>query len=113
MFFWRKGIAVPNPQSITLEEQPPETPSAEMQAIEQISAELKSHLKEELIDHLLEMLQKQFGIKHKQQTYMYRTPYPSGYDHMPFHRRFKVPYFTKFSRQDDTSTMEHITRFIL
>jgi hypothetical protein len=42
---------------------------------------------------------------------MYRTPYPSGYDQIPFPPRFKVPDFTKFSGQDETSTMEHITRF--
>jgi hypothetical protein len=59
------------------------------------------------------MMQKQFGIKPKQQTYMYRTSYPSGYDHIPFPPRFKVPNFTKFSGQDDTSTMEHITWFII
>jgi hypothetical protein len=51
---------VPNPQSRTLEEQPLETPSTDIQAIEQISAELKSHLKEELIDHLSGTLRKQF-----------------------------------------------------
>jgi hypothetical protein len=44
---------------------------------------------------------------------MYRTPYPSGYDQIPFLPRFKVPDFTKFSGQDETSTMEHITRFII
>jgi hypothetical protein len=102
-----------NPQSRTLEEQPSETPSTVIQAIEQISVEMKSHLKEELIDHLSETLQKQFGIKPKQQIYMYRTPYPFVYDQIPFPPRFKVPDFTKFSGQDDTSTMEHITRFII
>jgi hypothetical protein len=108
-----RASTTPNPQPSTLEEQPTETPSAEMQAIEQISTELKSHMKEELIDHFLEMLQKQYGIKPKQQSYMYRTPYPSGYDQIPFTPRFKVPDFTKFSGQDDTSTMENITRFII
>jgi hypothetical protein len=44
---------------------------------------------------------------------MYRTPYPSGYDQIPFPPRFKVPDFTKFSGQDETSTMVHITRFII
>jgi hypothetical protein len=82
--------STPNPQPRTSEEQPSETPSAEMQAMEQISAELKSHMKQELIDHLSEMMQKQFGIKPKQQTYMYRTPYPSGYDQISFPPRFKV-----------------------
>jgi hypothetical protein len=28
---------------------------------------------------------------------MYMTPYPSGYDQIPFPLRFKVPDFTKFS----------------
>jgi hypothetical protein len=44
---------------------------------------------------------------------MYRTPYPSGYDQIPFPPRFEVPDFPKFSGQDETSTMEHITRFII
>ena len=59
------------------------------------------------------MLQNEFGLKPKQQSYMYRTPYPSAYDQIPFPPRFKVPDFHKFSGQDDTSTMEHITRFII
>jgi hypothetical protein len=59
------------------------------------------------------MLLKQYGIKPKQQSCMYRTPYSSGYDNIPLPPRFKVPNFTKFSGQDETSTMEHITRFII
>jgi hypothetical protein len=102
----------PNPQPRIIEERPPETP-VEIQAIEQVSAELKSHMNQELIDHFLEMLQKQYGIKPKQQSCMYMTPYPSGYDQIIFPPTFKVPDFTKFSGQDETSTMEHITRFII
>jgi hypothetical protein len=44
---------------------------------------------------------------------MYKTPYQSGYDQIPFPPRFKVPDFTKFSRKDETFTMEHITRFVI
>jgi hypothetical protein len=44
---------------------------------------------------------------------MYKTPYPSGYDQIPFPPRFKVTDFTMFFGQDETSTMEHITRFII
>jgi hypothetical protein len=95
---------VPNPYPRILEERPLET-LAEIQAIEKVSAELKSHMKQELIDHFLEMLQKQYGIKPKQQSSMYRTQYPSSYDQIPFPPRFKVPDFTKFSGQDETSTM--------
>jgi hypothetical protein len=101
-----------DPKTRILEERPLETP-AEIQAIEQMSAELKSHLKQELIDHFSEMLLKQYGIKPKQQSCMYRTLYPSGYDQIPFPPRFKVLDLTKFSGQDETSTMEHITRFII
>jgi hypothetical protein len=73
----------PDPQPRIIEEQPPETP-AEIQAIEQVSTELKSHVTQELIDHFSEMLLKQYGIKPKQQSCIYNTPYLSGYDHIPF-----------------------------
>jgi hypothetical protein len=55
-----------------------------IQAIEQVSVELKSHVKHELIDHFSEMLLKQYGIKPKKKSYTYKTPYPSGYDQIPF-----------------------------
>jgi hypothetical protein len=54
----------PGPQPRILEERPPETPT-EIQAIEQMSAELKSHVKQELIDHFSEMLLNQHVIKPK------------------------------------------------
>ena len=54
----------------------------------------------------------QFGIKPKVNTYSYRTPYAPVYDLIPLLNRYKVPDFTKFSGQDDTSTMEHVNRFI-
>jgi len=55
----------------------------------------------------------QFGIKPKVNTYSYRTPYPPANDLIPLPNRYKVPDFTKFSGQDDTSTMEHVNRFII
>jgi hypothetical protein len=70
-------------------------------------------MKQDLIDHFSEMLKKQYGIKPRQQSCMHKTLYPSGYDHIPFPPRFKVPDFTKFSGKDETSTMEHITRIII
>ncbi len=45
-----------------------------------------------------------------EQTYVYRLPYPEWFDRVPL--RYKVPDLSKFSRQDDTSTMEHISRFL-
>jgi hypothetical protein len=70
-------------------------------------------MKQVIIERMSETLLKQYGIKPKQQSCMYRTPHPSGYDQIPFHPRFKVPDFTKFFGQDETSTMEHITRFMI
>jgi hypothetical protein len=102
----------PNAKTRILDERPLVNPT-EIQAIEQVVTELKSHMKQELIDYMLEMLLKQYGIKPKQQSCMCRTPYPSGYDQIPFPPRFKVPDFAKFSGQDETSTMEHITQFII
>jgi len=59
-----------------------------------------------------EVMRDQFGIKPKVNAYSYQTPYPPAYDLVPLPNRYKVPDFTKFSGQDDTSTMKHINRFI-
>jgi hypothetical protein len=64
-------------------------------------------------DKIEEVMRDQFGIKPKVNTYSYRSPYPPAYDLIPLPNRYKVPDFTKFSGQDDTSTMEHVNRFIM
>jgi hypothetical protein len=64
-------------------------------------------------DKIAEIMRDQFGIKSKVNTYSYRTPYPLAYDLILLPNRYKVPDFTKFSGQDDTSTMEHVNRFII
>jgi len=64
-------------------------------------------------EKIAEVMRDQFGIKPKVNTYSYRTPYPPAYDLILLPNRYKVPNFTKFSGQDDTSTMEHVNRFII
>jgi len=64
-------------------------------------------------DKIAEVMRDKFGIKPKVNTYSYRTPYPPAYDLIPLSNWYKVPDFTKFSGQDDTSTMEHVNRFII
>ena len=64
-------------------------------------------------DKIAEFMRDQFGIKPKVNTYSYRTPYPPAYDLIPLPNRYKVLDFTKFSGQDDTSTMEHVKQFII
>lgn len=44
---------------------------------------------------------------------MYMVPYPVAYDALRCPHRYKIPDFTKFSGQDNTSTVEHINRFII
>ena len=66
-----------------------------------------------LADKITEVMRDQFGTKPKVNSYSYRTPYPPAYDLIPLPNRYKVPDFTKFSGQDDTSTMEHVHRFII
>jgi len=42
---------------------------------------------------------------------MYSKPYPEVYDQLPPPPKFKVPDFSKFSGNDNTSTVEHISRY--
>ena len=70
-------------------------------------------VQDNMVDRLMEMMQDQFGLKPKEQAYMYRKPYPEAYDRIPMPARYKVPDFTKFSGQDNTSTVEHISRFLV
>jgi len=64
-------------------------------------------------DKIVEVMRDQFGIKPKVNTYSYRTSYPPAYDLISLPNRYKVSDFTNFSRQDDTSTMEHVNRLII
>jgi len=64
-------------------------------------------------DKIAEVMRDEFGIKPKVNTYCYRTPYPPIYDLIPLPNWYKVPDFTKFSGQDDTSTVEYVNRFII
>ena len=69
----------------------------------------------DLIMHrMADMMQNQFGLKPKNQSYMYRSPYPEWYNRVALHPRVKPPTdLTKFSGQDDTSTVEHISRYLI
>ncbi|MFS9663186.1 hypothetical protein, partial [Klebsiella pneumoniae] len=42
---------------------------------------------------IAEVIQDQFRLKLKVQTYTYKTPYPPAYDLLPFPHRYKVPDF--------------------
>lgn len=46
---------------------------------------------------IAEVMRDQFSLRPKQQSVMYKTPYPAAYDQISFPHKYKVPDFTKFS----------------
>jgi hypothetical protein len=67
-----------------------------------------------LVQRMTDVLQNQFGLKPKSQGHMYIPPFPKWYHRVALLNRVKVPSeFTKFSGQDDTSTVEHIARYLM
>jgi hypothetical protein len=67
-----------------------------------------------LVQKMDDVLQNQFGLKPKMQGPAYTPPFPKWYHKVILPPRVKPPTeFTKFSGQDDTSTVEHIARYLL
>jgi hypothetical protein len=67
-----------------------------------------------LIQRMTDVLQNQFGLKPKNQGHVYTLPFLEWYNRVALPNRVKAPAdLTKFSRQDDTSTMEHIARYLM
>ena len=62
---------------------------------------------------IAEVMREQFGLRTKQQSIMYKTPYPPAYDQIPLPHKYKMPDSTKFSGQGEVSMMEHVNRFLL
>jgi hypothetical protein len=63
---------------------------------------------------MAELMQNQFGLKPKMQGPTYAPPFPEWYFNVLLPPRVKPPTeFTKFSGQDDTSTVEHIARYLM
>jgi len=92
------------------------TPQRHVEAYPQVPEPQPAHWQDAdayWADKIAKVMRDQFGIKPKVNTYSYRAPYPPAYDLIQLPNRYKVPDFTKFSGQDDTSTMEHVNRFII
>jgi hypothetical protein len=63
---------------------------------------------------MTDVLQNQFDLKPKSPKHVYTPPFPEWYHRVALQNRVKVPSeFTKFSGQDDTSTVEHIARYLM
>jgi hypothetical protein len=67
-----------------------------------------------LVQNMADMMQNQFGLKPKMQGPAYTPPFPEWYYKVILLPRVKPPTeLTKFSGQDDTSTTEHIARYLM
>jgi hypothetical protein len=58
---------------------------------------------------IADVIQNHFGLKPKDQAYMYQHPYPEAFDRVPLPNRYRLPNFSKFSGEDSISTIEHIS----
>jgi hypothetical protein len=54
------------------------------------------------------VLRDQFGILPKRRAIGYTKPYPSDYDLIPLPPKYQPPEFTKFSRVEGSSSIEHV-----
>jgi hypothetical protein len=62
---------------------------------------------------LATILCESFDIEPKGRGHVYQKPYLDYYDQLPYHRGYGVPEFSKFSGEDDKTTLEHVGQFIL
>ena len=58
------------------------------------------------------MMKNQFGLKPEGQTFSYKRPYPEWYDLVALPINYRLLEFTKFTGQDSTSTIEHVSRYL-
>jgi hypothetical protein len=67
-----------------------------------------------MVQKMADVFKNQFGLKPKMQGQVYTAPFPEWYHWVALPPRVKPPTdFTKFSKQDDTSNVEHIARYLM
>jgi hypothetical protein len=67
-----------------------------------------------MVQKMVDVLQNQFGLKSKNQGHVYTPPFQKWYNSVALPHKVKAHAdFTKFSGQDDTSTVEHISRYLM
>ena len=68
---------------------------------------------DELLLKVTEMMKNQFGLKPKGLTFLYKHPYLEWYDLVALPTNYRLPKFAKFTGQDSTSTIEHVSRYLM
>jgi hypothetical protein len=61
-----------------------------------------------LTNQLTTILLESFGIEPKGRGRVYQKLYPDYYDQLSYRRGCRVPKFSKFSGDDDKTTLEHV-----
>ena len=61
---------------------------------------------------MTEMMKNQFGLKPKGLTFSYKRPYLEWYDLVALPTNYRLPEFAKFTGQDSTSTIEHVSQYL-
>ena len=67
---------------------------------------------DELLLRVTKMMKNQFGLKPKGQTFLYKWLYLEWYDLVALPTNYRLPEFAKFTGQDSTSTIKHVSRYL-
>ena len=67
---------------------------------------------DELLLRVTEMMKNQFGLKPKGQTFSYKHLYPEWYNLVALPINYRLSEFAKFTGQDSTSTIEHVSWYL-
>ena len=78
---------------------------------QQVQRNLNSHA-DELLLKVTEMMKNQFGLKPKGLTFSYKCPYLEWYDLVALPTNYRLLEFAKFTGQDSTSTIEHVSWYL-
>jgi len=65
------------------------------------------------VNRITALMQSQFGLKPKNQVGSYQCPYLAWYDIVQLPPCYRIPDFSKFTRIDEMSTMEHINHSLV
>jgi hypothetical protein len=67
----------------------------------------------EFVNRITAMMQSQFGLKPKGQVGSYQCPYHVWYDIVQLPPHYRVLDFSKFTRVDEMTTMDHISCYLI
>ena len=67
---------------------------------------------DELLLKVTEMKKNQFSLKPKGMTFSYKCPYLEWYDLVTLPANYRLLEFAKFTGQNSTSMIEHVSRYL-